>query len=111
MRSYLFCIASDNSRGAKGNNKASKDLSVGKTKKEENAVDAAVQTAEADISAPCEDAIHALSTKPPKKKWMQQPYMVIYCRNSRTMRAASHPHPCHGRLLVHYSGVLLTVIL
>ena len=41
---------------------------VVKTNKGENAVDVAVQTAETDINAAYEDAIHVLSTKPLERR-------------------------------------------
>jgi chitin synthase len=54
--------------GTKGHNKVSTDLSVVKASKGENAVEVAVPTAETDINTAYEDAIHVLSTKPPKEE-------------------------------------------
>lgn len=54
--------------GTKGDNKVSTDLgvvSVGKGPNK-NEVEVAVPTAETDINAAYEDAIHVLTTKPPK---------------------------------------------
>ncbi|KAI0298178.1 glycosyltransferase family 2 protein [Multifurca ochricompacta] len=51
-----------------GDNKVSTDLGVVKASKGENAVEVAVPTAETDINAAYEDAIHVLSTKPPKEE-------------------------------------------
>ena len=131
---------SDVSWGAKGANKVSKDLGVFKTNKGENAVDAAVQTAETDISAACEDAMHALSTKPSKKKkkWMQQLHReIITSTSGQCVRCLTliHVMTCCFRssgvlmgafkcgclvgsntigddlCVTHYSGVLVTVIL
>ena len=54
--------------GTKGDNKVSTDLgvvSVGKGPNS-NEVEVAVPTTETDINAAYEDAIHVLSTKPPK---------------------------------------------
>ena len=59
---------SDVSWGTKGDNKISTDLGVVKANKGENAVEVAVPTAEKDINAAYEDAIHVLSTKPPKEE-------------------------------------------
>jgi chitin synthase len=64
-------LCSDVSWGTKGDNKAatevSTDLGVVKANKGENVVEAALPTAEKDINAAYEDAIHVLSTKPPKE--------------------------------------------
>ena len=51
--------------GTKGDNKVSTDLGVVKTSKNTNEVEVAVPTAETDINAAYEDAMHVLSTKPP----------------------------------------------
>jgi chitin synthase len=66
MISSVLC--SDVSWGTKGDNKVSTDLGVVKSSKGDNAVDVAVPTAETDINAAYEDAIHVLSTKPPKEE-------------------------------------------
>ncbi|KAH9012182.1 glycosyltransferase family 2 protein [Lactarius pseudohatsudake] len=55
-------------RETKGDNEVSTDLGVVKATKEENAVEVAVPTAETDINVAYEDAIHVLSTKPPKEE-------------------------------------------
>jgi len=52
----------------KGNNKVSTDLGVVKTDQRENPVEVAVTMAETAINAAYEDAIHVLSTKPPKEE-------------------------------------------
>jgi chitin synthase len=65
---YAFANVHDVSWGTKGDNKVSTDLgvvSVG-TGPNKNEVEVAVPTAETDINAAYEDAIHVLSTKPPK---------------------------------------------
>ncbi len=59
-------LSSDVSWGTKGDNKVSTDLGVVKTGKDTNEVEMEVLTAEKDIDAAYEDAIHVLSTKPPK---------------------------------------------
>ncbi len=61
--SFLY---SDVSWGTKGDNKVSTDLGVVSTGKNKNEVEVAVPTEEKDINAAYEDAIHVLSTKPPK---------------------------------------------
>lgn len=57
---------SDVSWGTKGDNKISTDLGVVKVGPNKNEVEVAVPTEETDINAAYEDAIHMLSTKPPK---------------------------------------------
>jgi len=67
---YAFANVHDVSWGTKGDNKVSTDLgvvSVGKGANK-NEVEVAVPTAETDINAAYEDAIHVLSTKPPKEE-------------------------------------------
>jgi hypothetical protein len=61
-----FVFSSDVSWGTKGDNKVSTDLGVVKVGKNTNEVEVAVPTAETDLNAAYEDAIHVLSTKPPK---------------------------------------------
>ncbi|TFK88987.1 glycosyltransferase family 2 protein [Polyporus arcularius HHB13444] len=56
----------DVSWGTKGDNKISTDLGVVKVGPNKNEVEVAVPTEETDINAAYEDAIHMLSTKPPK---------------------------------------------
>lgn len=78
--------SSDVSWGTKGDNKVNTDLGEVKTGKNTNEVEVAVPTAETDINAAYEDAIHVLSTKPPKEEQkvdaatMQEDYY----RNFRT---------------------------
>jgi chitin synthase len=62
-----FANVHDVSWGTKGDNKVSTDLGVVKTTKDTNQVEVSVPTAETDINAAYEDAIHVLSTKPPKE--------------------------------------------
>jgi len=62
-----FANVHDVSWGTKGDNKVSTDLGVVKTSKNTNEVEVVVPTAEKDINALYEDAIHMLSTKPPKE--------------------------------------------
>ncbi|KAG6329461.1 hypothetical protein ID866_9628 [Astraeus odoratus] len=63
---YAFANVHDVSWGTKGDNKVSTDLGVVSVGKNKNEVEVAVPTAETDINAAYEDAIHVLSTKPPK---------------------------------------------
>lgn len=79
-------LCSDVSWGTKGDNKVNTDLGVVKVNKGENAVEVAVPTAETDINAMYEDAIHVLSTKPPKedKTVDQATAQEDYYRNFRT---------------------------
>jgi hypothetical protein len=79
-------LHSDVSWGTKGDNKVSTDLGVVKSSKGDNAVDVAVPTAETDINAAYEDAIHVLSTKPPKeeKKVDEATAQEDYYRTFRT---------------------------
>ncbi|KAI0318366.1 glycosyltransferase family 2 protein [Amylostereum chailletii] len=65
---YAFANVHDVSWGTKGDTKVSTDLGVVKTGKNTNEVEVAVPTAETDINAAYEDAIHVLSTKPPKEE-------------------------------------------
>ncbi|KZV65081.1 glycosyltransferase family 2 protein [Peniophora sp. CONT] len=65
---YAFANVHDVSWGTKGDNKVSTDLGVVKTTKGSNDVEVVVPTAETDINAAYEDAIHVLSTKPPKEE-------------------------------------------
>ncbi|KAH9035911.1 hypothetical protein EDB85DRAFT_2143404 [Lactarius pseudohatsudake] len=83
---YAFANVHDVSWGTKGDNKVSTDLGVVKASKGENAVEVAVPTAETDINAAYEDAIHVLSTKPLKeeKKEDAATKQEDYCRNFRT---------------------------
>jgi hypothetical protein len=63
---FQFANVHDVSWGTKGDNKVSTDLGVVTTGKNKNEVEVAVPTTENDIDAAYEDAIHVLSTKPPK---------------------------------------------
>lgn len=60
-----FANVHDVSWGTKGDNKVSTDLGVVKTGKNKNEVEVAVPTAETDINAAYDDALHVLTTKPP----------------------------------------------
>jgi hypothetical protein len=86
-------LYSDVSQGTKGDTKVSTDLGVVKANKREDTVEVAVPTAEKDINTAYEDAIHVLSTKPPKEEKKvdaatdQEDY---YC-TFRTMCVASPP--------------------
>ena len=53
------------SRGTKGENKVSTDLSVVETGKNKNEVEVSVPTTETDINAAYDDALHVWTTKPP----------------------------------------------
>ena len=63
--SRQFANVHDVSWGTKGDNKVSTDLGVVKTGKNNNEVEVAVPTAETDINAVYDDALHVLTTKPP----------------------------------------------
>ncbi|KAI9462964.1 glycosyltransferase family 2 protein, partial [Boletus coccyginus] len=72
---YAFANVHDVSWGTKGDNKVSTDLGIvsvggGPNK---NEVEVAVPTTETDINAAYEDAIHVLSTKPPKTEHKADP--------------------------------------
>ena len=88
----LIFLRSDVSWGTKGDNKVSTDLGVVKANKGENAVEVAVPTAETDINSMYEDAIHVLSTKPPKEEKKVDPAteQEDFYRNFRT-KYVSHP--------------------
>jgi len=62
---YAFANVHDVSWGTKGDNKVSTDLGVVKAGKNKNEVEVAVPTAETDINAAYDDALHTLTTKPP----------------------------------------------
>ncbi|KAH9970285.1 glycosyltransferase family 2 protein [Lactifluus volemus] len=83
---YAFANVHDVSWGTKGDNKVSTDLGVVKANKGENVVEVAVPTAEKDINAAYEDAIHVLTTKPPKedKKVDTATAQEDFYRNFRT---------------------------
>ncbi|EGN97877.1 glycosyltransferase family 2 protein [Serpula lacrymans var. lacrymans S7.3] len=70
---YAFANVHDVSWGTKGDNKVSTDLGVVSAGKNKNEVEVAVPTAETDIDAAYEDAIHVLSTKPPKEESKPDP--------------------------------------
>lgn len=85
---YVFQFANvhDVSWGTKGDNKVSTDLGVVQTGKNKNEVEVAVPTTETDLDAAYEDAIHVLSTKPPKAEPKQDPatQQEDYYRSFRT---------------------------
>ncbi|VDB96624.1 unnamed protein product [Peniophora sp. CBMAI 1063] len=70
---YAFANVHDVSWGTKGDNKVSTDLGVVKTSTDSKTVEVVVPTAETDINAAYEDAIHVLSTKPPKEEKKSDP--------------------------------------
>jgi chitin synthase len=70
--------------GTKGDNKVSTDLGVVSTGKNKNEVEVAVPTTETDINAAYEDAIHVLSTKPPKDQKPNESTQEDYYKNFRT---------------------------
>ena len=77
----------DVSWGTKGDNKISTDLGVVKTSgKDANQVEVAVPTAETDINAAYEDAIHVLGTKAPpaEQKVDEKTAEEDYYRSFRT---------------------------
>jgi chitin synthase len=81
-----FANVHDVSWGTKGDNKVSTDLGVVATGKNKNEVEVTVPTAETDINAAYEDAIHVLSTKPPKAEQKPDPgtQQEDYYRTFRT---------------------------
>ncbi|KZT12244.1 glycosyltransferase family 2 protein [Laetiporus sulphureus 93-53] len=83
---YAFANVHDVSWGTKGDNKVSTDLGVIKTSKNSNEVEVEVPTAETDINAAYEDAIHMLSTKPPREDPKPDPQteQEDYYRSFRT---------------------------
>jgi chitin synthase len=85
-RAGQFANVHDVSWGTKGDNKVSTDLGVVQTGKNKNEVEVAVPTAETDINAAYEDAIHVLSTKPPKVESKPDPatQQEDYYRSFRT---------------------------
>jgi chitin synthase len=90
MNAISPTLYSDVSCGTKGDNKVSTDLGVIKTNKGENAVEVAVPRTEKDINAAYEDAIHVLSTKPPKeKKVASATAQEDFYRNFRTKYTAT----------------------
>ncbi|KAG2047518.1 glycosyltransferase family 2 protein [Suillus hirtellus] len=85
---YAFANVHDVSWGTKGDNKVSIDLGVVSPGKgaNNNEVEIAVSTAETDINAAYEDAIHVLSLKPPKVDYKGDPatQQDDYYKTSRT---------------------------
>ncbi|KAI0783497.1 glycosyltransferase family 2 protein [Abortiporus biennis] len=83
---YAFANVHDVSWGTKGDNKVSTDLGVVSAGKNKNEVEVTVPTAETDINAAYEDAIHVLSTKPPKSDPKPDPQteQEDYYRSFRT---------------------------
>ena len=90
--------ASDVSWGTKGDNKVSVDLGVVKTGPNKNEVEVMVPTAETDINAAYEDAIHMLSTKPPKQDPKPDPQteQEDYYRTFRTKYVARSTYTAFG---------------
>jgi len=88
---WSHILYSDVPWGTKSENKVSSDLCVVETNKGENSDKVAVPTAETDINT---DAIHVLSTKPPKeeKKVDAATTQEDYYSNFRTKCATSLPH-------------------
>lgn len=86
MATRQFSNVHDVSWGTKGDNKVSTDLGVVTTGKNKNEVEVAVPTTENDIDAAYEDAIHVLSTKPPKPDSKPDPatQQEDYYRSFRT---------------------------
>jgi chitin synthase len=70
---HLIIPSNDVSWGTKGDNKVSTDLGTVATSKNKNEVEVAVPTAETDLNAAYEDAIHVLGTKPPKQESKPDP--------------------------------------
>ncbi|TFK48851.1 glycosyltransferase family 2 protein [Heliocybe sulcata] len=83
---YAFANVHDVSWGTKGDNKIQTDLGVVQVGKNKNEVEVVVPTAETDINAAYEDAIHMLSTKPPKTESKPDPatQQEDYYRSFRT---------------------------
>ena len=76
----------DVSWGTKGDNKVSTDLGVVQMGKNKNEVEVSVPTAETDINAAYDDAIHVLQTKPDKQESKPDPttQQEDYYRSFRT---------------------------
>lgn len=83
---YAFSNVHDVSWGTKGDNKVSSDLGVVKTSGDKKEVEVDVPTNEKDINALYEDALHVLSTKPPKveSKPDEKTVQEDYYRSFRT---------------------------
>ncbi|KAF8585057.1 glycosyltransferase family 2 protein [Ramaria rubella] len=84
---YAFANVHDVSWGTKGDNKVSTDLGVVKASAgKSNEVEVSVPTEDRDINAAYEDAIHVLSTKPPKAESKPDPatQQEDYYRQFRT---------------------------
>ena len=83
---YAMCNLHDVTWGTKGDNKIQTDLGVVSVGKNKNEVEVEVPTAETDINAAYEDAIHVLSTKPPKTESKPDPQtqQEDYYRSFRT---------------------------
>lgn len=84
--SWSYSKFSDVSWGTKGDNKISTDLGTVQVGKNKNEVEVSVPTEETDINAAYEDALHVLSTKPPRseKKPDPQTEQEDYYRSFRT---------------------------
>ena len=95
---------SDISWGTKGDNKVSTDLGVVTTGKNKNEVEVAVPTAETDINAAYDDAIHVISTKAPVIESKPDPAteQEDYYRTFRTKLVASFP-------IFHYESNLYLI--
>ncbi len=108
-----FVLPSDVSCGTKGDNKVGTDLGLVKASKGENAVEVAVSTAETGINAVCEDAIHVLSTKPPKedKKVDVATAQEDFYRNFRTKCAAVFLYSCHDWFVFLLYSLLMSWVL
>jgi chitin synthase len=89
--------------GTKGDNKVSTDLGVVATGKNKNEVEVAVPTAEHDLNAAYEDAIHVLSTKPPPVESKPDPatQQEDYYRAFRTKYVPSACLSRRVRSLIH----------
>ena len=83
---YAFANVHDVSWGTKGDTKVSTDLGVVQVAADSNAVEVTIPTAETDINAAYDDAIHVLSTKPPKVESKPDPatQQEDYYRQFRT---------------------------
>jgi len=86
---YAFANVHDISWGTKGDNKVATDLGVVQTSKEgdKDTADTNLPTDEKDINAAYDDALHVLSTKPPKavehvdEKTKQEDYYKAFRTN------------------------------
>lgn len=97
-----FANVHDVSWGTKGDNTVFTDLGVISGKgPNKNEVEVAVPTAETDINAAYEDAIHVLTTKPPKAEGKANPatHQEDYYKTFRT-NVSHGDSDCRDRVMI-----------